>query len=358
LTNLLAILLFCAPSLLLGCATDTGRGTTTQRAQELAELNATSRVKMFSREFTAKILTLDPSRVTEQEVRELLSKAPAPHIVCIHGGILPIKSGMNSFAQFLIGMGYPESSIRSPGNGSYTFGYYDSAEEIAGTVAWYYEQDGLRPMIFGHSQGGIQVIRVLHMLAGDSAERLRVWNPVTRTEEERYEIRNPVTGMASSVVGLKVSYASAAAAGGLARALPNEWDMNSKLRSIPDSVEEFTGFQKGLDPFGGDYLGFGPANDYHAISHAVVRNVRLPSSSSHWTIPYIKSLIEDDATRQWVQNYQPGDFDDEVFESKPETVRKNAHLVWAAESWYSIKKHWVLELQRLIRDLRESAHDP
>ena len=25
------------------------------------------------------------------------------------------------------------------------------------------------------------------------------------------------------------------------------------------------------------------------------------------------------------------------------------HILWAAEVWYSIKKHWVLELQRLLR---------
>jgi hypothetical protein len=25
------------------------------------------------------------------------------------------------------------------------------------------------------------------------------------------------------------------------------------------------------------------------------------------------------------------------------------NILWAADVWYSIKKHWVLELQRLIR---------
>jgi hypothetical protein len=24
------------------------------------------------------------------------------------------------------------------------------------------------------------------------------------------------------------------------------------------------------------------------------------------------------------------------------------HILWAADVWYSIKKHWVLELQRLL----------
>jgi hypothetical protein len=25
------------------------------------------------------------------------------------------------------------------------------------------------------------------------------------------------------------------------------------------------------------------------------------------------------------------------------------HILWAADVWYSIKKHWVLELQRFVR---------
>ena len=65
--------------------------------------------------------------------------------------------------------------------------------------------------------------------------------------EERYEITDPLSGTNRPVVGLKVSFATAAVSGGLARLLPNTWNMNSKLREIPDSVEEFTGFQKGLD---------------------------------------------------------------------------------------------------------------
>ena len=92
---------------------------------------------------------------------------------------------MVSFSKFLIGMGYLEASIRNPGNGSYTFGYYDSSEKIAGAIAWYYEREGLRPMIVGHSQGGILAVKVLHKLAGDSAKRLPVWNPLTWKTEER-----------------------------------------------------------------------------------------------------------------------------------------------------------------------------
>ena len=105
---------------------------------------------------------MNPERVTDQEVREVLSRAPAPRIVNIHGGIYPVHLCMVSFSEFLIGMGYPEDKIRSPGDGSFSFSCYESSEKIAGAIAWYYEKEGLRPIIVGHSQGGIQTVKVLH----------------------------------------------------------------------------------------------------------------------------------------------------------------------------------------------------
>jgi hypothetical protein len=303
----------------------------------------------LSAEVKTRILALDPEHVTEREVRQILSQAPAPRIINIHGGFLPIKSGMTSFAQFLIGLGYPEASIRNPENGSYTYGYYDPSDRIAGTVAWHYERDGLRPMIVGHSQGGIQAIRVLHKLAGDSATRLPVWNPLTESEEPRYEITDPLSGTTRPVVGLQVAYATAVVAGGLARVLPNEWDMNTKLRKIPDSVEEFTGFQKGFDLLGGDFLGYGPANDYHPTGTAIVRNVRLPSAGAHSSIPYTKNLLKNQEIKDWINNYQPTGQTVDTPGPHPGFGLKSARILWGAEVWHGIKKHWVLELQRAIR---------
>src|SRR5512135_3773889 len=47
-----------------------------------------------------KILALDPERITERDIREVLSQAPAPRIVNIHGGIYPVYLCMESFSQF------------------------------------------------------------------------------------------------------------------------------------------------------------------------------------------------------------------------------------------------------------------
>lgn len=348
--------LLCFGALLPGCATRPARGGTPVQVKQI-EPSPLRRVLDLSGETKKQILALAPEQVTDQEVRELLSPIPAPQIINIHGGLFPIKRAMTSFARFLIGMGYPEASIRIPGSDEYTYGYHDDCEEIAGTVAWHYEREGLRPIIVGHSLGGIQAVRVLHKLAGDATTKLAVWNPETRSVEQRCEIVDPLTGLKCPVVGLQISYATAAVAGGMARLLPNQWDMSSTLRQIPDSVVEFTGFQKGLDLLGGDYLGYGAANDYHATGQALVRNVRLPSSNAHLSIPYAKELLENPEALDWIQHYQPGREPGDTPEATMEFGLKNARILWAAEVWYGIKKHWVLELQRLIQSQSTRQND-
>jgi hypothetical protein len=338
----------CAALLTFGCAGP--RGSASRFAHgDFSEPVAVPHSDPFRPEARKKLLALDPEQVTELDVRELLSQMPAPRIISIHGGVLPIKHTMNSFARFLIGMGYPESSLRDPADGAFTYGYYDGSDKLAGAIAWYYERDGLRPILVGHSLGGIQAVRVLHKLAGDSGTNLTVWNPLTRHEEERAIITDPLTGHTRPVVGVQVSYACVSVAGGLGRILPNEWDMYKKLRKIPDSVEEFTGFQKGLDVLGGDFMGYGSANDYYATGTATVRNVRLPSVSAHSTIPDTSHLLEDQELTRWIGQYRPEALTSDEPEPEPAVSSKSARVLYAAEVWFGIKKHWVLELQRLIR---------
>jgi hypothetical protein len=344
-------LMLSAALLLTSCTTNRSQG----KSLPMVTPSALVRLRGLPAETRTNILALDPERIAEREVRGLLAQLPAPQIISIHGGIFPIPTGMNSFAKFLMGMGYPESSIRNPGDGGYTYGFHDNPYMIAGNVAWYYEHHGLRPIMVGHSQGGIQTIRVLHYLAGEDQKKLAVWNPVTQQKEKRFDIMDPLTGQVRPVVGLRIGYATVATAGGLARVLPNEWDMNAKLRKIPDSVEDFTGFQKGMDMAGGDYFGYGSGNNYYATGSASVRNVRLPSTSSHWTIPYAESLLEDDVIRKWIDDYRPASTEENATEQEPEWM--TARILWAAEVWHGIKKHWVLELQRLIRSQSTQTHD-
>lgn len=295
-----------------------------------------------------KILALDPEHITEQDIKEVLSHAPAPRIIKIHGGVYPVifmTRLMRSFSDFLISMGYPYESVRNPADGKYSYSCYFGSEKLAGLIAWYYEREGMRPMIVGHSQGGIQAVKVLHELAGTFSNELHVWNPVTEEEEERTAIIDPLTGRFQPVVGMKLPYVTAVGAGGLTRLIINQWNMTGKLRNIPDSVEEFTGFYKEMDLLGGDYLGFGTMNQYAANGMARVRNVKLPLLYSHVTVPATRHLGESPEIRDWINNYIPSE--------EPELTVKfespTQNILWAADVWHSLKKHWVLELQRLVR---------
>jgi hypothetical protein len=343
-------LLLCAASLLAGCATYDRHGLDPLEAQKV-EKRAVVREFNLSPELQDKILALDPTHVSEKNIREVLSQAPAPRLINIHGGIYPVHMRMVSFCEFLMGMGYPGNAITNPGDGTFTFSCYESAEKITGVIAWYYELEAMRPMIIGHSQGGMQAVKVLHLLA--SHERLPVWNPLTWDREHRFEITDPLTGKKCPVGGgLQLSFVASMGAGGLTRALPNQWDMIGSLRDIPDSVVEFTGFYKGMDVLGGDFMGYGSANLFKPLGKAEVRNVQLPTEYSHGKTPDAKHLLKSQQIIDWINNYQPMDQPkvDVQFDSDA------SHILFAADVWYSIKKHWVLELQRMIRAKRAAQH--
>ena len=345
---LLNLLIFSVAIMLGGCGVYHRQGLEPARLRQV-ESAFTWRQAPFAPELAERILALDPTNVTAQDVRSVLSQAPAPRIVNIHGGLATVIARMVSFSEFLVGMGYPVVSLTNPSDGTYSFSCYESSEKIAGAIAWYYEHEGLRPMIVGHSQGGMQAVKVLWKLAGLSARKLHVWNPLSWEREERCEILDPVTGQRRPVVGLKLPYATSMGAGGLTRVLPNQWDMCGRLRDIPDSVEEFTGFFKGKDLYGGDWLGYGPANHFKSMSKAVVRNVRLPAYYKHGGVPDNVHLLKSQQLMDWLNNYHPNDkpYDEPRLDVKFDADSKN--ILWAADVWYSIKKHWVLELQRLLR---------
>ncbi len=293
-------------------------------------------------EIEARILALDPEHVSDSDVRTVLAAGPTPRIVALHGGIYPVHLLMNSFSRFLAGMGYPQDRLRHPGDGRRSHSPYESSTQIAGLIAWYYEHEGTMPMMVGHSQGGIQLVKVLYELAGSESPQVPVWNPKTDAAEDRATITDPYTGAERSVVGLRIGYASVVGAGGAALLLPNQWSMARRLRSIPDSVEDFTGYALGLDLIAWDLPGAG--GGYRAKGTARVRNVELPSDYSHVFVTSTSHLARDPAMREWINAYVPGS----AAEPPPGTASAENSL-WAADVWYSIKKHWVLEAQKVVR---------
>ena len=343
--------------LLAGCGTFNRQGLEPVRARQI-EKSFVRNEAWLSKETENQILALNPTNITAQDISQVLSHTPAPRIINIHGGLARVVPRMVSFSEFLIGMGYPAMSVTNPSDGTYSFSCYESSEQIAGMVAWFYEREGLRPIMVGHSQGGMQVVKVLYQFAAEYPAKLHVWNPLTWKKENRCEIYDPLTGECRPVVGIQLPYATSVGAGGLTRILPNQWDMTLKLRTIPDSVEEFTGFCKKNDLLGGDFLGYGSANEYKAAGKAVVRNVWLPTEYKHGMIPDTQHLLKSQQIKDWINTYRPADELVVIPKMDAQFDADSRHILWAADVWYSIKKHWVLELQRLILAERAHRHDP
>jgi hypothetical protein len=292
-----------------------------------------------------RLLALVPERISERDVQEVLARAPAPRIINLEGSV-PVVT-MAPFAEFLIAMGYPEERIRNPSDGALSYSSFIDAQQLAGAMAWYYESEGMMPMLIGHSQGGMVAIRVLYELGGEFGDSIPVWNPLRGAAEARTAIVDPRTGARRPVVGLKVPYVAALATGKLPRFLLGQWAMLPRLRSTPDSVEEFTGFSLEWDPIAGNY---GAAEPFRATGTAQVRNVTLPPSASHITLPLAKEFALDPVARDWINHYLPG-----APYPSAGAMDERPNLLHAADVWYSVKKHWCLEAQRRIRGGRKSA---
>ena len=281
-----------------------------------------------------KLQALDPARISARDVSEVLTRVQAPRIVLLQGsGLGPVT--MEPFAQFLIAMGYPADKIRNPRDGRLSHSSYMDSARLAGMVAWYYENEGMLPVLIGHSQGGMLAIRVLYELAGDFSDAIHVWNPITDEAETRTTIVDPFTGEVRPVVGLRMRYAAAIATGKLPRLLLGQWSMIPRLRRIPDSVDDFTGYTLEWDFIAGDFPGTEP---YTAIGNAAVRNVTLPAAYTHIGLPLTEHLAANAVTRAWIDAYEPGT--DVAVPDQPDVDASN--LIHAADIWYSVKKNWCL----------------
>ncbi len=265
---------------------------------------------------------------------------PAPRIINLQGSLAPVT--MQPFAEFLIAMGYPEERLRDPVGGGLSYSSFVDSGELAGTLAWHYEREGMMPLLIGHSQGGMVAIRVLHEFAGAFSAEIPVWDPVAGASTDRTTIRDPLTGATRPVVGLRVPYAAAIATGKLPRILLGQWSMLSKLRKIPDSAIDFTGFSIEWDPIAGNFPG---AEPYAATGSAAVRNVTLPATYSHIDLPNAAHLAAQPATRAWIDDYDPASPPASMPEDPAVDV---TNLLHAADIWFSVKKHWCLAAQALL----------
>ena len=91
---------------------------------------------------------------------------------------------------------------------------------------------------------------------------------------------------------------------------------------------------------------------FHAAGKANVRNVTLPAEYSHVFVPGTAELAEDPAVRDWINAFDP----DNPASSSPPQERGVSNIMWAADVWHSIKRHWTLEAQRFVRARRAAAN--
>jgi hypothetical protein len=284
---------------------------------------------------------LDCTRLTAADVADVLRLAPAPRIVLLQGSIAFVT--MEPFARFLIAMGYPQERLRNPRDRALSYASFVDAAALAGALAYDYEQTAEQPMLIGHSQGGAVVIRVLHELAGTFGDTLAVVDPATGHALPRTTIVDPFTNEFRPVTSVRVSFAAALATGWLLRVLLGQWTILPYLRTIPDSVSEFTGFDLPNDPIAGNLLGVSP---YVAAGSARVRNVLLPAEYSHVGLPLVDQLPNVPTFRAWIDAWRPGS-------QTPMPTGGTTNLVHAADLWYSVKRHWCEQAQRLL-ELRGS----
>jgi hypothetical protein len=297
----------------------------------------------------ARLLALDAQAISEQEVREVLAHVPAPRIIALHGSV-PITT-MAPFAEFLIAMGYPAERLRHPRDGRLSYSSFGDSRQLAGRIAWHYEREGLMPLIIGHSQGGMLALKVLQDLAGASGPELPVWDPLRDSAEARSTIIDPRSGLERPVVGLQLPFAAALATGSVMRVLLGQWDMLSRLRSVPDSVEEFSGYFIAWDPIAGTGPHAARDDPYRPTGSARVRNLMLPADYGHVTLPLTKHLAADPATRRWISRFDP-----RTQAAVPPALADAdlRNIVHAADLWFSVKKSWCLQAQQRARASRHA----
>ena len=206
----------------------------------------------------------------------------------------------------------------------------------------------MRPILVGHSQGGIQAVKILLRARRARSEPTAPFNPLTGRYESRTTIVDPLTGRERPVVGLS----RVLRVGGRRRraraALPIQWSMSDLMRTIPDTVDEFTGFSDRAR-----FLRIGPsgtegAEDLPARRQAPRAQRDAAGRVFHVFVPVTAQLAEDPAMRDWINAYVP---DNEAARHRCRSPDR-ATCSWAADVWHSIKRHWALEAQRLVRAKR------
>ena len=308
-----------------------------------------------------RILALDPERITPEDIARTLSKGPTPWLM----GIAPLPPWAVEFLnliQFFVKSGYPPGRIGDPRINDYRINWREKPEVIGGMAAWFYENDGMAPILIGWSGGGILVVHVLHTLNGSlDTEKVRMVNARTGKIEERTWFRDFHTGESRPMRELRIPFAAALAAGGLGRYVQSKvWPIVQGLHRIPDTVQEFLGFKAPLDIFGTDMLngsdaGFIEANRFQPMGTARVRSIMTDDSYEHFWVVHCNELLDDPQGTVWIQNYRPdpGYGQRDYRSTRAFSFVEGKRNLFCGELWHGVKKHWALSAQRVARTFLE-----
>ncbi len=315
------------------------------------------------KDLAERILALDPNNITADDIKNTLSKGPAPWILAISPAF-PGPMFFKDLFKFLVDMGYPSGRFGDPRDGDTSVSYLESSEKIAGMLTWAYERDGMSPMIVGWSAGAIMTISVLHDLNKPvNKDELKVVNGQTGEVEDRNWILEPYTGIKVPMTGSRVSLAGVLTAGGLARFTQFfRWDNRPPLRSVPDSVDELIAFHAPNDLLGTDFFAgdTAHANEFKAMGKAKVRTIIADSSYGHVNVIHCYLLSNNKEGKKWANSYRPegtSGVKDFRKSTKFKLIEGKQNL-WCGEFWHGVKKNWALQAQRVARAVLSGKTEP
>ena len=124
-----------------------------------------------------------------------LAKGPTPRIILLHGGVYPGPPDDGVVRQLPDRDGLSRSAASAiPAIATGRTAPTDEPAQLAGLVAWEYEHDGMRPMLIGHSQGGLYGGQDPEGPRGPERRQRAGVESAHGTLEERTTIVDPLTG--------------------------------------------------------------------------------------------------------------------------------------------------------------------
>ena len=237
--------------------------------------------------------------------------------------------------EFLIAMGYPGKQMRDPRDGKLSQRSFGDSLHWAGTLAWYYESEGMMPMLIGHSQGGMMAIRILYELDGAFHDAIPVWDPLAGAalaahDDSRSAHRRHASGQGTEV-GLCSSHGDGQADAGSSGSMGHDRqvapDSRHRHRISPDSR----------------FRGIRSREHLATLSPMPPSAPRACATSSCRPAPVTCGLPDTSASRHQCGHARAGSTPDRLSctRRRPRLPSVDtSNIVHAADIWYSVKKHW------------------